>query len=74
MAWKIHFNGQVLGCVNDSDYEAIRQGILTAAQNGDIAEFGAVTNGRTTHAIWTVGAPIHFEEFDESAADDRVED
>lgn len=61
MPWKIHFNGQVFGPVSDSDYENIRGGIKTAAQQGAAADFGSILDGVERNAIWTIGAPISFE-------------
>lgn len=65
MAWKIHFNGQVFGPVNDADYDTIRSSIKLAGQKGDVAEFGTELNSVRHVGVWTNGAPISFEYLDE---------
>lgn len=65
MAINIHFNGQVFGPFADEDAEVIRDNVVRAAQTGDIVRFGAEVDGSMHEAVWTLGAPISFQDLAE---------
>jgi len=70
MAWRIFFGGRDMGAVNDETKDQLLSSLRRAAQNSDVAEFGTTVGDVTKIGLWTVGAPITFEQFDETATDD----
>lgn len=69
MTWKIHYNGQVFGPVSDEEAEATRSYVRRAWEARDIAEFTTIVGGVRLVGLWTPGAPISFEQIDETGSE-----
>ncbi len=69
MAWRLHFDGRQIAAIDDTSHERIKEQLTVAAQTEAIAWIDVYLSNAKFELLWTPGAAIYFEEFDESAQD-----